>query len=101
MPMLRRKITDAMLKFRETIEAKLGTIPALSDSARKLLTAQGFLDYFLEIRGFYPTYEDAYEMLETQHERITGRRMYSEYHSFRAVYKRWLKRQKKESRSSP
>jgi hypothetical protein len=37
----------------------------------------------------YPTYEEAYEMLEEQHERITGSRMYSEYDSFRRGYLRW------------
>ena len=35
--------------------------------------------------------EDAYEMLEEQHERITGARMYSEYHSFRRGFLRWKK----------
>lgn len=53
------------------------------------LSAQGFLDYFLEIRMLFPTYEDAYEMLESQVERITGERMYSEYSSFRIQYLRW------------
>ena len=33
--------------------------------------------------------EDAYEMLEEQVERITGARMYSEYHSFRRGFLRW------------
>ena len=37
----------------------------------------------------FPTYEDAYEMLEEQVERITGKRMYSEYDSFRRGYLRW------------
>ena len=37
----------------------------------------------------YQTYEDAYEMLEEQVERITGERMYSEYSSFRIQYLRW------------
>ena len=36
----------------------------------------------------YQTYEDAYEMLESQVERITGERMYSEYSSFRIQYLR-------------
>ena len=57
--------------------------------ARKLLSPQGFLYTFLEIRMLYQTYEDAYEMLESQVERITGERMYSEYSSFRIQYLRW------------
>ena len=77
------------IRVRLRYENELGTIPALSPAARKLLSPQGFLDYFLEIRMLFPTYEDAYEMLEEQHERITGERMYSEYDFFRRVYLRW------------
>ena len=77
------------IRVRLRYENELGEIPALSPAARKLLSAQGFLDYFLEIRMLFQTYEDAYEMLEEQHERITGKRMYSEYSSFRRVYLRW------------
>ena len=65
------------------------SIEPLSDLARKLLSQEGFLDLFLEVRMLYPTYEDAYEMLEEQVERITGERMYSEYSSFRIQYLRW------------
>jgi len=71
-------------------EKELNEIEPLSDLARKLLSQEeGFLDLFLEVRMLYPTYEDAYEMLEEQVERITGARMYSEYHSFRRGFLRW------------
>lgn len=99
--MIRRKVSEEQVRQRELLERELGAIPALSPAARKLLSAEGFLDYFLKARALFPTYEDAYYFLEEQHERLTGEWMYSEYDSFRAVYKRWLKRQKKESRSSP
>ena len=46
----------------------------------------------MEIKMLYPTNEDAYEMLEEQHEHITGKWMYAGYDTFRRVYKRWLKR---------
>ena len=69
-------------------EKELNEIEPLSPLARKLLSQEGFLDLFLEVRMLYPTYEDAYEMLEEQHERITGARMYSEYHSFRRGFLR-------------
>ena len=62
---------------------------------RKLLSAEGFLSYFLELRQLFPTYEQAYEELEAQHERITGKWMYAEYDTFRRVYKRWLKKEKR------
>ena len=49
----------------------------------------------LELRQLFPTYEQAYEELEAQHERITGKWMYAEYDTFRRVYKRWLKKEKR------
>ena len=56
---------------RQRYEGQLKSIEPLSDLVRKLLSQEGFLDLFLEVRMLYPTYEDAYEMLEEQHERIT------------------------------
>jgi len=53
------------------------------------------LSYFLELRQLFPTYEQAYEELEAQHEHITGKWMYAEYDTFRRVYKRWLKKEKR------
>lgn len=87
--MARRKVSEMQLRVRQRYEEQLSAIPALSAEARKLLSPQGFLYTFLEIRMLYQTYEDAYEMLEEQVERITGKRMYSEYDSFRTVYLRW------------
>ena len=46
------------------------------------------------MRSLFPTYEEAYEMLEEQHERITGHWRYSECDTFRTVYKRILKKEK-------
>lgn len=87
--MPKRKVTDMQIRARQRYEEELSAIPPLSAEARKLLSQEGFLDLFLEVRMLYPTYEDAYEMLEEQHERITGARMYSEYHSFRRGFLRW------------
>ena len=39
--------------------------------------------------------KNAYMWLEEQHERITGKWMYAEYDTFRRVYKRWLKKEKR------
>ena len=87
--MARRILSDAQHAARHRYEAELGSIAPLCPQARKLLSAEGFLDLFLEIRMLYPTYEEAYEMLEEQHERIIGSRMDSEYDSFRRGYLRW------------
>ena len=87
--MARRIVSEMQLRARQRYEELLSAIPALSAEARKLLSPQGFLYTFLEIRMLYQTYEDAYEMLESQVERITGERMYSEYSSFRIQYLRW------------
>ena len=83
--MARRRISDAQITVRKRYEEKFSAIPPLSEDARKLLSPAGFLYTFLEIRMLYQTYEDAYEMLESQVERITG----SEYSSFRIQYLRW------------
>lgn len=93
--MIRRKVSEEQVRQREQLARELGAITALSPAARKLLSAEGFLDYFLKTRMLFSTYEDAYYFLEEQHERLTGEWMYSEYDSFRAVYKRWLKKQKR------
>ena len=77
--MAKRKISEMQTTVRQRYEGQLKSIDPLSDLARKLLSQEGFLDLFLEVRMLYPTYEDAYEML----------RMYSEYHSFRRGFLRW------------
>jgi len=87
--MPKRRISENQMRVRQRYEKQLAAIPPLSDEARKLLSPQGFLYTFLEIRMLYHTYEEAYEMLEEQVERITGERMYSEYASFRIQYLRW------------
>ena len=87
--MARRILSEAQNTTRQRYEAELQAVAPLPDLCRKLLSQDGFLDMFLEIRMLYPTYEEAYEMLEEQHERITGSRMYSEYSSFRRGYLRW------------
>lgn len=47
------------------------------------------------LRSIFPIYEDAYYELERQHECITGDTMYAEYDTFRRVYKRSLKKEKR------
>lgn len=87
--MAKKSISEVQIRARLRYEKELNEIEPLSPLAREFLSAQGFLDYILEIRMLFPTYEDAYEMLEEQHERITGKQMYSEYHSFQRRLLRW------------
>jgi len=70
--MARRKISEMQTIVRQRYEGQLQSIEPLSDLARKLLSQEGFLDLFLEVRMLYPTHEEAYEMLEEQHERISS-----------------------------
>ena len=87
--MTKRKVPESLLPHLQRYKERLEAIQPLSDDARQLLSAMGFLHLFLEIRMLFPSYEEAYEYLESQHERITGERMYSEYDSFRRGYLRW------------
>ena len=86
--MARKKLPDSFTKYRKHYESILEAIPPLSGVARKLLSPQGFLDIYMEIRTLYPTQEEAYEKLEEHVERISGKRMYSEFDSFRSVVRR-------------
>ncbi len=48
--MARRKISEMQTRVRQRYEGQLKTIEPLSDLARKLLSQEGFLDLFLEVR---------------------------------------------------
>ena len=85
---MRRKNTTLQLKLRSEIEDELASIEPLSPIARKLLSAQGFEEYFEMMKELYPSYKAAYERLETFYESITGKRRYSEYDSFRVCRNR-------------
>jgi hypothetical protein len=87
-----KHLTESQLARRNRIEAELSAIPAISASARKLTSQEGFIDYFLDMRDLYQSYLEAYERLEDFHIAVTGQRRYSEYDSFRKVLGRGLKR---------
>ena len=75
---------------RERIEAELAAIPPMDPAMRKLLSAEGFADYFLRMEGLYPSNREAYERLEDFHIEIMGKRKYAEYESFRKTLRRQL-----------
>jgi len=75
---------------RERVEAELSAIPALDPTVRRLISADGFADYFLNMQDLYPSHREAYERLEDFHISVTGRRRYAEFDSFRTVLGRYL-----------
>lgn len=85
--MPKRKITEAQMSIRKRYEDELRAIQPLSPAARKLLSIEGFCDYFNEICMLYPSKWEAYEALEDVHEAVFGFRKYSEFDSFRYAVK--------------
>ena len=75
------------MSIRKRYEDELGAIQPLSPVARKLLSTEGFCDYFNEIYMLYPSKWEAYEALEDVHETVFGFRKYSEFDSFRYAMK--------------
>ena len=87
----RYTLTPARQSRRDAIEEEFrsaGRVPAVF---LRLITVEGFIDYYLEMRDLYPTYEEAYERLEDFYIDFTGHRKYSEFSSFRRVMTRWLR----------
>lgn len=79
---------------REKIESELSAIPRIDPAMKKLLSAEGFADYYFEMMDLYPSQMEAYERLEDFHIQVTGRRRYSEFDSFRKILYRKLKKQR-------
>lgn len=77
----RRKITKHQLAQREVVERELEAIAPLSAEHLRLLSTEGFIDYYLRMAELYPTREDAYERLEVFYKRIFHRRKYADMRS--------------------
>jgi len=77
----KRKITKHQLAQREAVERELETIAPLSAEHLRLLSTEGFIDYYLRMAELYPTREDAYERLEVFYKRIFHRRKYADMRS--------------------
>lgn len=93
--MPRKRITQEMLERQRRREAEIAAIPELSDAVQRIVSREGFLQLFHELRDNYSTPKEAYYFLEAQHERITGEWKYSEYNSFLNQYYRWLRDEKR------
>ena len=77
----RRKVTKHQLAQREVVERELEAIAPLSKEHLRLLSNDGFIDYYLRMAELYPTREDAYERLEHHFKRIFHRRKYADIRS--------------------
>lgn len=85
---------------REKVESELSAIPPMDPAMKKLLSAEGFIDYFFEMQDLYPSQLEAYERLEDFYINVTGHRRYSEFDSFRKTLDRRLKKERlKKSKS--
>lgn len=86
--MTRRQCTKLEERKRKEVDAELSALVPISPEVRELMTVEGFARWFGRMKTLYPTYEEGYEALENHYQRLTGRRRYSEYSSFRLVYTR-------------
>ena len=77
----KRKITKYQLAQREVVERELEAIAPLSAEHLRLLSTEGFIDYYLRMAELYPTREEAYERLEVFYKRIFHRRKYADMRS--------------------
>ena len=77
----KRKITKHQLAQREVVERELEAIAPLSVEHLRLLSTEGFIDYYLRMAELYPPREDAYERLEVFYKRIFHRRKYADMRS--------------------
>ena len=70
----------------------MAALAPLSPAMRKLLSAEGFADYYFEMQDLYPSQLEAYERSEDFHINITGRRRYSGFDLLHKVLERKMKR---------
>ena len=69
----------------------------LEPHLQALLTVDGFIKAFWEIRPNYRTKEEAYEIVEQIYEATFGSRKYSSFKSFYNIYIKYLNERKKEN----
>lgn len=86
----RRKVTKYQSAQRVVVERELESIAPLTAEQLRLLSTEGFIDYYLRMAELYPTREDAYEHLEVHFKRIFRRRKYADMRSLqRRIKKRY------------
>lgn len=88
MPKKNKKFSHDQIRKRTDIEEQLRLIPPFSDCVKKIISLDGFIDYYESMKYLYPTFVDAYERLEQYHVIITGRRKYSDWNAFMVMVRR-------------
>ena len=84
----KRKITKYQLAQREVVERELEAIAPLSAEHLRLLSTEGFIDYYLRMAELFPTREEAYECLEHHFKRIFRRRKFADIRSLLRLIKK-------------
>ena len=74
---------------------RLMAIPQAPEGMRKLTTTEGFIESYEQLIKCCKTYKTAYEVLEIQYERVFGVRKYDNFSSFKIVYYRRKRQQKR------
>jgi hypothetical protein len=84
----KRNITKYQLAQRQAVENELKNIAPLSAEHLRLLSNQGFIDYYLRMAELFPTREEAYECLEYHFKRIFRRRKFADIRSLLRLIKK-------------
>ena len=84
----KRNITKYQLAQRQAVENELKNIAPLSAEHLRLLSNQGFIDYYLRMAELFPTREEAYECLEHHFKRIFRRRKFADIRSLLRLIKK-------------
>lgn len=66
-----------------------------SENVRLIVDARDFDKAFEDNMAKYHTYKAAYEATEKEHEKLTGRRRYSDHHSYEVSRSRRMNRRRK------
>ena len=84
----KRNITKYQFAQRQAVENELKNIAPLSAEHLRLLSNQGFIDYYLRMAELFPTREEAYECLEHHFKRIFRRRKFADIRSLLRLIKK-------------
>ena len=84
----KRNITKYQLAQRQAVENELKNIAPLSAEHLRLLSNQGFIDYYFRMAELFPTREEAYECLEHHFKRIFRRRKFADIRSLLRLIKK-------------
>ena len=64
----------------------------------QLLEVDGFMDRFHDVLQYCDTNEQAYDLIEKQHQEAFGKRKYADYDVFRSAKSQYLKRKREQKK---